>query len=169
MRNVISRRCNAVTGNYRVFGLFPSSDILGTRKHDVSETGSVSVSGVGGKTSTQLDPLDKANLNHWTPPHLRPQTYIFPQTSFFLVPRIPDDGKKTKNPVILNVIHHQNPLDSTITGSDVPERHQVINERCKSPILLSETKHIRTGNTKLCCKHWRPRYVIIVPIGIVRI
>jgi hypothetical protein len=29
--------------NYWVFGLFPSSGILGTRKHDVSETGSVSV------------------------------------------------------------------------------------------------------------------------------
>jgi hypothetical protein len=29
--------------NYWGFGLFPSSSILGTRKHDVSETGSVSV------------------------------------------------------------------------------------------------------------------------------
>jgi hypothetical protein len=28
--------------NSWVFGLLPSSDILGTRKHDVSETGSVS-------------------------------------------------------------------------------------------------------------------------------
>jgi hypothetical protein len=27
--------------NYRVFGLFPSSGILDTRKHDVSETRSV--------------------------------------------------------------------------------------------------------------------------------
>jgi hypothetical protein len=27
--------------NYWVFGLFPSSGILDTRKHDVSETGSV--------------------------------------------------------------------------------------------------------------------------------
>jgi hypothetical protein len=31
------------TQNYWVFGLFPSSGILGTRKHDVLETGSVSV------------------------------------------------------------------------------------------------------------------------------
>jgi hypothetical protein len=31
------------TQNYWVFGLFPSSGVLGTRKHDVSETGSVSV------------------------------------------------------------------------------------------------------------------------------
>jgi hypothetical protein len=29
--------------NYWVFGLYPSSGILETRKHDVSETGSVSV------------------------------------------------------------------------------------------------------------------------------
>jgi hypothetical protein len=29
--------------NYAVFGLLPSSGILGTRKHDVSEIGSVSV------------------------------------------------------------------------------------------------------------------------------
>jgi hypothetical protein len=29
--------------NYWVFGLSPLSGILGTRKHDVSETGSVSV------------------------------------------------------------------------------------------------------------------------------
>jgi hypothetical protein len=29
--------------NYWVFGLCPSTGILGTRKHDVSETGSVSV------------------------------------------------------------------------------------------------------------------------------
>jgi hypothetical protein len=31
------------TQNYWVFGLFLSPGILGTRKHDVSETGSVSV------------------------------------------------------------------------------------------------------------------------------
>jgi hypothetical protein len=31
------------TQNYWVFGFFPSSGILETREHDVSETGSVSV------------------------------------------------------------------------------------------------------------------------------
>jgi hypothetical protein len=38
------------------FGLFPSSGILETTKHDVSETGSVSVlrCGGGGKSSTYL-------------------------------------------------------------------------------------------------------------------
>jgi hypothetical protein len=33
--------CN--TQNYWVFGLFPSSGIIGTREHNISETGSVSV------------------------------------------------------------------------------------------------------------------------------
>jgi hypothetical protein len=48
------------TQNYWVFGLFPSSVILETRKHDVSET--------------------------------QPVT----QPTFFLVSRIPDDGKSPK-------------------------------------------------------------------------
>jgi hypothetical protein len=50
------------TQNYWVFGRFLSSDILGTRKRDVSETGSVSVLKCGGKTPTQLGPIDRANL-----------------------------------------------------------------------------------------------------------
>jgi hypothetical protein len=99
---------------YWGFGLFPSSGILGTRKHDVSETASVSVLRCdGGKTPTQLGPSDRANLNHWTP-HLKTETDPASETSCFLVPRISDDGKKSKNPVFLNVIHHrQNPLEST--------------------------------------------------------
>jgi hypothetical protein len=48
--------------NYGVFGLFPSSGILGTRKHDVSETESVSVLRCGGKTPTQFGPSDRAKL-----------------------------------------------------------------------------------------------------------
>jgi hypothetical protein len=40
--------------NYWVFELFPLFGILGTRKHDISETGSVSIE--GGKTPTLLDP-----------------------------------------------------------------------------------------------------------------
>jgi hypothetical protein len=47
------------TQNYWALGLFPSSGILGTRKHDVSETGSVSVLRFRGKTPTQLGPLDR--------------------------------------------------------------------------------------------------------------
>jgi hypothetical protein len=52
--------------NYWVFGLYPSSGILGTREHDVSET----------------DPVY--------------------ETSCSVVSRISDDGKKSKNPVIMN-------------------------------------------------------------------
>jgi hypothetical protein len=51
------------TQNYWFFGLFPSPGILETRKHDVSETGSVSVLRCGGDIS-QFGPLDKANLNY---------------------------------------------------------------------------------------------------------
>jgi hypothetical protein len=52
------------THNCWVFGLCPSSSILKTRKLNVSETGSVSILRWGGKTPTQLGPLERANLNH---------------------------------------------------------------------------------------------------------
>jgi hypothetical protein len=53
--------------NYWVLGLCPSSVILETIKHNVSEIGSVSVSGDGGgKTPTQLGLLERANLSHWS-------------------------------------------------------------------------------------------------------
>jgi hypothetical protein len=42
------------TRNYWAFGLWPSFDILKTRKY-VSETG-----------STLLGPLERPNLHHWT-------------------------------------------------------------------------------------------------------
>jgi hypothetical protein len=47
--------------DYWVFWTFPSSGILETRKHDVSETGSVSVLKVkgGNKTPNQLGPLER--------------------------------------------------------------------------------------------------------------
>jgi hypothetical protein len=51
------------TQNYWVFGLCPSSGIIETRKHSVSETGSVSVLRWGEKTSTLLGPFEIANLN----------------------------------------------------------------------------------------------------------
>jgi hypothetical protein len=51
------------TQNYWVFGLLPSSDILGTSKHDVSENGSVSVLRCGGEIPIQLGPLDRANFD----------------------------------------------------------------------------------------------------------
>jgi hypothetical protein len=46
-----------------VFGLCPSSSILETRKHSVSETGSVSILRWW-KTPTLLSPLERANLNY---------------------------------------------------------------------------------------------------------
>jgi hypothetical protein len=50
-------------------------------------------SGVG-KTDPQLGPL--ANLSHST------ERDPLSETLFFLVSRIPDDGKSPKNPLILN-------------------------------------------------------------------
>jgi hypothetical protein len=54
------------TQNYWIFGLCPSSGILETRKHNVSETGSVSVLRWREETPILLGPLERANLNHWT-------------------------------------------------------------------------------------------------------
>jgi hypothetical protein len=49
----------------------------------------------------------------WGGRHLRTETDPVSETSCFLVPRIPDDVK-SKNPVILSVMHHcQNHLEST--------------------------------------------------------
>jgi hypothetical protein len=45
-------------------------------KHDVSETGSVSVLGREGKIPTQLGSLGRANLNHWTTPAKFTQPFI---------------------------------------------------------------------------------------------
>jgi hypothetical protein len=59
-----------------VFGLSPSSGILENRKHDVSETGSIS-------------------LLRCLPPHLVKETSVS-ETSCFLFFRIPDDGKSPK-------------------------------------------------------------------------
>jgi hypothetical protein len=51
------------TQNYCVFGLCPSSGVLETRKHDVSETGSVSVlkrRGGGGEDTYSVGSLRKS-------------------------------------------------------------------------------------------------------------
>jgi hypothetical protein len=87
---------NSIMGQkYSVFGLFPSSGILGARKHDVSETGSVSVLRCAGKTPAQLGLLER-DIVGVLPPHLRTKTDPVPETSCFLVSRIPDDGKVQK-------------------------------------------------------------------------
>jgi hypothetical protein len=43
--------------NYWAFGLSPSFDVLGNRKHDVSETGSVSVLRCGGEDTYSVGSL----------------------------------------------------------------------------------------------------------------
>jgi hypothetical protein len=48
--------------NYWVFGLFPSSGILETRKHDISETGSPSVLSWGGKITYEYQAEHKASF-----------------------------------------------------------------------------------------------------------
>jgi hypothetical protein len=74
--------------------------ILETRKRNVSETGSVSVlRWGGGKTPTQLGPLERANLlslGQCLPHHLRTETDPVTETLCFVVSRILDDGKSPK-------------------------------------------------------------------------
>jgi hypothetical protein len=68
------------TQNYWVFGLFPSSGILETRKHDVSETGH----------------CFRPQVRCLLPTHLRTETDPVSKTSCSLASRIPDDGKSPK-------------------------------------------------------------------------
>jgi hypothetical protein len=48
------------TQNYWIFGLFPSSGILETRKHDVSETGSFFRPRVRGEDTYSVGSLKKS-------------------------------------------------------------------------------------------------------------
>jgi hypothetical protein len=66
------------------FGLYPSSCMWKTNKsHNVSETGSVSVlRWMGQDKPTQLGPLERASLNHWTNPGPWKSTYKQPTTGF---------------------------------------------------------------------------------------
>jgi hypothetical protein len=66
--------------NYWVFGLCPSSSILETRKHNVSETGS--------RLALSKEPK-RVGIST---PHLRTETDPVSETFCFLVSRIPDDG-----------------------------------------------------------------------------
>jgi hypothetical protein len=59
-----SRDCNN-TQNFWVFGLCPSSGILETRNQRFGNCICFRPQ-VRGKTPTLLDPLERANLNHWT-------------------------------------------------------------------------------------------------------
>jgi hypothetical protein len=79
------------TQSYWVFQLRPSSGILKTRKHNVSETGSVSVLRWMGETLTLLVPLERANVNH-----MRMETDPFSETLCFLAFRILYDTQSPK-------------------------------------------------------------------------
>jgi hypothetical protein len=76
------------TQNYLVLELFPSTRILGIKKHNVSETGSVFVlRRKGGGTPTLLGPLKLAlskgpNRVGVFPLHLRTETDPFFETLF---------------------------------------------------------------------------------------
>jgi hypothetical protein len=82
---------------------------------------------VGEKTPTHLGPLERANLSHWTPlSDLHSYVIIWDQVNSAgnnkklhnkncdEAPTCVELGKKSKNPVILCVMHHhQNHLEST--------------------------------------------------------
>jgi hypothetical protein len=58
---VTTNNCNTELLGFWTFSIV---SILEYRKHNVLETGSVSIPGEGGKTPTQLGPLERANLSH---------------------------------------------------------------------------------------------------------
>jgi hypothetical protein len=115
-------RVTLTSQNYLIIGLCPSSGILEAIKHNVSETGSVSVLKLG-ETSTLLGPLERANLNYLmteTDPvsgtlyflvtevssleglnragvsrHLRAEAEPLSGTLCFIASRIPDDGQSS--------------------------------------------------------------------------
>jgi hypothetical protein len=67
-----------VQSYWACFGLYPSSCMWNTKDHNVSETGSVSVlRWIGQNKPTQLGPLERASLNHWTNPgQSQSQSYV---------------------------------------------------------------------------------------------
>jgi hypothetical protein len=104
--------------NYCVLGLCPLSGILETRKHNVLETGSVSVLRWRGETPTQWLrlALSKGPNRVGVSLHLRTETDPVSETSYFSSNYL-ESGRWTnfENPVILCVIHlRQNPIESTL-------------------------------------------------------
>jgi hypothetical protein len=55
--------------NYLVSELCPLSLIINVRKHNVLETGSVSVLRGRRETTALFGPLERVNLTHWTSFH----------------------------------------------------------------------------------------------------
>jgi hypothetical protein len=93
------------TQNYWVFELCPLPSILETKKKTMFQKLNLFPSSGkgGGKTPTQLGPLERANLNHWRT-SVRFTTAIIAhlietpvsETLRFLVSRIPDDEQSPK-------------------------------------------------------------------------
>jgi hypothetical protein len=82
---------SCITHRITVFWTFPSSGVLETRKHDVSETGCVSVlRWKGGEYTYSVGPLRIELIS------ITGLSYPVSETSCFLVSRIPDDGKVQK-------------------------------------------------------------------------
>jgi hypothetical protein len=108
--------------NYWGFGLCPSSGILKTRKHNISETGSFSVLRWRGEDTYSVGSLEK-NLSkgpNWVgvfPPS--PENGNRSNFRNVVLSSFSNTGRwtKLKPPVILSVIHHrQNPLEYTRFG-----------------------------------------------------
>jgi hypothetical protein len=81
-------------------------ELQGTRKHNVSEAGSVSVFRLEEEDTYSVGSLSKNNVSHWTqiflrdpteyvssPPLLKTEIYPVSGTLCFLVYRTPDDGQ----------------------------------------------------------------------------
>jgi hypothetical protein len=62
------------------------------------------VKGEGGKTPTQLGPLERANLIHGPD--------LVSKTLCFVVSKIADDGESPNLVILIVIHHHQNPLSS---------------------------------------------------------
>jgi hypothetical protein len=81
------------TQNYQGFGDFPSSGILENRKHDVSETWSVSVIrewGIETENSSKGPNWVGVFLFNWE------RKQIISETSCFIFSKIPEDGEIRK-------------------------------------------------------------------------
>jgi hypothetical protein len=98
------------------------------KNHNVSETGFVSVlRWMGQDKPTQLGPLERASLNHWTglfcPIHLRTETDPVSETLWSFVKLLHTRRwiKSKISPIILYNIHNrQDPFKSICTSLFVP-------------------------------------------------
>jgi hypothetical protein len=118
--------------NYWVPGLRPSSGISKYKKTErFGNCDQFPSSGEGGKAHTLLSPLERAGLNHWTvfplpsPAHLRTETDPVPETLCLHV-RIKNSERwrKSRNPVILSVIHHRQNLSVSARRRYVSPKRQ---------------------------------------------